>query len=277
MKKARQLLLLFIVCGLLLSLFGCGGTERPSAAAPAEQSSATPTPEPQPVSLIISAAASLKDSMEEIKQLYATEKPHITITYNFGSSGSLQQQIEQGAPADIFMSAAAKQMNALKEKALVLDDTVKNLLENEVVLITPKSDTAVKDFTDLTGDRVKKIALGEPKSVPVGQYAEEILTFLQIKEQVRSKAVYGNDVKEVLTWVETGNADAGIVYATDAKISDKVTIAARAPENSHAPVIYPAAVIKASANPEAAKEFLSYLSGDQAKAVFEKYGFSMAK
>lgn len=272
MKRNKQLLLILLLCAFAVLTFGCSKTE---VVGPV--SAAVTTPDEKPVSLTISAAASLKDAMEEIKQLYSKEKANVTITYNFGASGSLQQQIEQGAPADIFMSAAAKQMDALKQKSLLLDDTILNLLENKVVLVTPKNAALVKDFKDIGEDAVRKVALGEPKSVPVGQYSEEIISFLGIKDKVQSKVVYAKDVREVLTWVETGNVDAGIVYETDAKISDQVKVVAYAPEKSHAPVIYPAAVLKDSRNAEAAKAFLAYLSGDTAKAVFEKFGFSRAK
>lgn len=272
MKKFRQILLVSLAIMMVFTFFGCGNSQ-----APAPEATATPAPTVAPVALTISAAASLKDAMGEIKQLYSSDKPNVTLTINFGASGSLQQQIEQGAPADIFMSAATKQMDALKQKGLLIDDTVKNLLVNEVVLVTPKDSVLVKSFNDLTNDKVKKIAVGEPKSVPAGQYGEEVLTNLKIMDKVKAKEIYAKDVKEVLAWVETGNVDAGIVYSTDAKVSTKVQIAANAPENSHKAIIYPAAVIKSSKNADAAKDFLNYLSGDKAKAVFEKYGFIVSK
>lgn len=225
------------------------------------------------VTLTISAAASLKDVMEEIKTVYSNEKPDVALTYNFGSSGSLQQQIEQGAEVDVFISAATKQMDALKDKGLILDETRKDFLENKIVLVVPSDSSDVTDFSDLSSDQVNKIGLGEPKSVPVGQYAEEVLTKLNILDLITSKVVYGKDVKEVLTWVETGNADAGIVYETDAKMSSKVKIVARAPEGSHKPVYYPSAVIKASKKTDAAKDFANFLYSNKAKPVFEKYGF----
>lgn len=280
MKRNKQLLLILLLCTFTVLTFGCSKTEvtgQVSAAVTTPEAKPTATPEVKPVSLTISAAASLKDAMEEIKQLYSKEKANVTITYNFGASGSLQQQIEQGAPVDIFMSAATKQMDALKQKSLLLDDTILNLLENKVVLVTQKDAARIKDFKDMGEETVRKIALGEPKSVPVGQYSEEIINFLGIKDKVQPKAVYAKDVREVLTWVETGNVDAGIVYETDAKISDQVKVVAYAPEKSHTPVIYPVAVLKDSRNAEASKEFLTYLTGNTAKAVFEKFGFSRAK
>jgi len=230
-------------------------------------------PEPE-VSLTISAAASLKGAMEEVKAAYAEEKPNVILTCNFGSSGSLQQQIEQGAEVDVFFSAAAKQMDALQEKGLIVEDTRKNILENKIVLIVPKDVTSVTDFNDLTSDNVKKIALGETKSVPVGQYSEEVLKKLNLMDTIESKVVFGKDVKEVLTWVETGNADAGMVYETDSITSEKVRVVAYAPEGSHKPVVYPAAVIKDSKNIDASKNFMSFLCSEKSKLIFEKYGFA---
>lgn len=229
------------------------------------------------VTLTISAAASLKDAMQEVAKLYKKDKPNVTLTFNFGASGALQKQIEQGAPADLFISAATKQMDALKSEKLLVDNTVKNLLLNEVVLIAPKdSKLDIKGFKDLTGKDLKIIALGEPKSVPAGQYAEEVLKYYKILDPVKKKSVQGKDVRELLTWVEGKNADAAIVYKTDALVSKKVKIIATAPANSHSPVVYPAAVIKSSKNLSASKDFLTYLSGSKAKAVFVKYGFKMA-
>lgn len=245
-----------------------------SAPEPSADKTQEPSKEVKSVTLTIAAAASLKDSMEEIKTAYVKEKSGVNITYNFGASGTLQQQIEQGADTDIFISAAAKQMDALKDKKLIIDDTRKNLVGNRLVLVVPKDSSGVSDFKDLAGDKVKKVALGEPKSVPAGQYAEEVLKKLNILDAVKSKAVYAKDVKEVLTWVETGNVDAGVAYETDAKASGKVQIAAVASEDSHKPILYPAAVISGSKNQDAAKDFLNYLYSEKAKPVFEKYGYT---
>jgi len=276
MKGLKRILCFSLVIGVL-SFAGCGqksaGTKTASEATATATSTAT-TAEAKPVALTISAAASLKDAMEEIKAVYQKEKPNVTITYNYGSSGSLQQQIEQGAEVDVFLSAATKQMDALKDKGLLLDDTRKDFLENKIVLVIPKDSTAVTDFKDLTSDKVQQVALGEPKSVPVGQYAEEMLKKLNLLDSIKPRVVYGKDVKEVLTWVETGSADAGIVYETDAKVSTKVKVVAKAPEGSISPVYYPAAVIKASKNQDTARDFINYIYSSKAKPVFEKYGFA---
>jgi molybdate transport system substrate-binding protein len=167
-------------------------------------------------------------------------------------------------------------MNALEEKKLLLQDTRKDLLMNKIVLIVPKDSTlGLSSFDDVSTDKVKTIALGEPEGVPVGQYAEQIFTSLGTLDTVKAKVNYGSDVKQVLSWVETGEVDCGVVYATDAKSSDKVSIICEAPEGSHDQVVYPAAVLENSASQEEAKAFLEYLSSDKAKTVFEEYGFTM--
>jgi molybdate transport system substrate-binding protein len=225
--------------------------------------------------LTVSAAISLKDALDEVQQRYTAENPSISVADNYGASGTLEIQIEQGAPVDVFLSAAPKQMDALESKGLILEGTRKDLLRNEIVLIVPKdSSLAISSFEDLTHANVKQVALGEPTVVPAGQYAKEVLTNLGIYEAVNSKAVLAKDVRQVLTYVETGNVDAGIVYATDAQSSSKVKVVAQAPEKSHSPVIYPVAAVKSSKNPSAARAFIDFLSGPQARAVFQKYGFS---
>ncbi len=233
----------------------------------------------QPVEIHIAAAASLTDVMKELADIYQKDNPNVKLTFNFGSSGALQQAIENGGQTDIFFSAAQKQMNALDEKQLLAEGTRSDLLVNEVVLIVPSdSKKDIKNFEDLTREDVNHIALGEPKGVPVGQYTEEILTKLNILDAVKAKAVYGSDVRQVLSWVESGEADCGIVYETDAAVAgDKIKIIAKAPENSHKPVIYPVAILKDSKQIDEDKKFLEFVKSDNAKNIFEKYGFKIAK
>ena len=225
--------------------------------------------------LLVSAAASLQNSLEEIKPLYQ-KKQNINLNYNFGASGALQQQIENGAPVDVFISAAKKQMDALESKGLILTGTRRNLLKNRLVLIVPNSSN-ITNFKQLTDSQVKRIAIGEPKSVPAGQYAEEVLKNLGILSQIRPKFVLGNNVRQVLAAVESGNADAGIVYTTDAKTSQQVKVVATAAENLHSPIVYPIAVLKSSKNSSAAKEYVQFLAGSQVRKVFDKYGFGIAE
>ncbi len=222
--------------------------------------------------LLVSAAASLKDSLQEIKPLYQN-KQQVAIAYNFAASGALQQQIENGAPVDIFISAAEKQMKALRSQGLILEDTQRNLLTNRLVLIVPNNSSNITNFKQLTSPEVKRIAVGEPRSVPAGQYAEEVFTKLNILEQVKPKLVLGNNIRQVLAFVESGNADAGVVYLTDAKTSKQVKVAATATEDLHSPIVYPVAVLKGSKNISAAKQYVQFLASNQARTVFEKYGF----
>jgi molybdate transport system substrate-binding protein len=223
--------------------------------------------------LLISAAASLKEALEEIKPLYQQSKPNVNINYNFGSSGALQQQIEQGAPADIFISAAKKQVDALEQKGLLVPGTRNIIAKNRLVLVVPKNVVGITSFYSLKDAKVKKVAIGEPRSVPAGQYAQQVLEKLKIWSEIKSKLVFANNVRQVLASVESGNADAGLVYITDAKISDKVKVVVTADEKYHSPIIYPLAVVKRSKNIDAAKEFSQFLSSNQAKSVFKKYGF----
>lgn len=239
--------------------------------------SVSPVAAQQRTSLTVSAAISLSQALAEIKTVYQGSNPNVTITYNFGASGALAQQIQQGAPVDVFFSAATKQMNDLQQSNLLINDTRRNLLTNRLVLITPKNGVVLSDFKQLTDARIKKIAIGEPKSVPVGQYAQEMLIKIGIVQQILPKLVLGNNVRQVLTFVESGNADAGIVYATDAKASPKVAVRATAAANLHSPIVYPLAVMKSSRNPAAAKAFVEFLARDRAKIVFQKYGFGTAR
>lgn len=228
------------------------------------------------IEVTILAAASLTDVTKELAELYKDMAPNVTLTFSYGASGPLQTQIEEGAPADIFISAATKQMDALEEGGLLLDNTKKELLINKVVLIAPQDSTLeLTSFEDVGTDKVKTIALGEPEGVPVGQYAEEVFTNLGILDTVKTKANYGSDVRQVLTWVESGEVDCGVVYSTDARVGENVKIICEAPAGSHKDIIYPAAVIKGSANQDAAKAFIDFLSTPEAVASFEKYGFTM--
>ncbi|MBD2567406.1 molybdate ABC transporter substrate-binding protein [Anabaena lutea] len=223
--------------------------------------------------LLISAAASLKEVLEEIKPLYQQTQPNVNISYNFGSSGALQQQIEQGAPVDIFISAAKKQMDALEQKRYLLAGTRKIIAKNRLVLVVPKNVVGVSSFYNLKDEKIKKIAIGEPRSVPAGQYAQQVLEKLNIWKTVKPKIVYANNVRQVLASVESGNADAGLVYKTDAKISNQVKVVVAADEKYHSPIIYPLAVLKRSKNVDAVKAFAQFLSGNEARVVFQKYGF----
>jgi molybdate transport system substrate-binding protein len=218
-----------------------------------------------PPTLTVSVAASLQDAMADAVRAY----PAAHIDLNYGASGALARQIANGAPVDVFLSAAPKPMDDLDAAGLLLPDTRRDLLRNDVVLIGP----AIHSFDDLATPAVKILALGDPDSVPAGDYARQVLTALRLWDRVQPKVVLAKDVRQVLSYVTTGNADAGIVYATDAR---NTRVAATAPPNSHIPVVYPIAVLKSSRNREAARAFAAYLAGPEARRIFESRGFTPA-
>jgi len=230
----------------------------------------------EPEVIVVAAAASLENAYRELIPGFQERFPWVTVRGVYDSSGRLQTQIEQGLEADVFMSAAAKQMDALAGQSLVLVETVRPLLENKVVLIRPAGAKSEAEGFE-TAHRVKMIALGDPASVPAGQYAEEIFRSLGIWEDVAAKASFGSNVTEVLGWVSAASADLGVVYATDAASTGDVEVIALAPEGSlKTRVLYPAGVVAASKHPEAAVLFLDYLGSPEGIAVFERYGFSKA-
>lgn len=210
--------------------------------------------------LVISAAASLQDALKEIEASFHKQHPHVTLTNNFGSSGALKQQIAQGAKADLFFSAAEEPFDELVQSGDIDQDYIKDAIQNELVLIVPKDgSSSIKSFQDV--QHIKgKIALGTPESVPAGTYGKEIFTKLNIWDQVKKNAVYGKDVRQVLSYVETGNVDAGVVYKTDALVSKKVKIAAEAHSDMHSPVIYPVGIVKGTKHLTEAKAFLNFFN-----------------
>ncbi|MDD5946048.1 MAG: molybdate ABC transporter substrate-binding protein [Clostridia bacterium] len=263
---------------------GCSSSSKTTETQePAEEETA------EHVELVVFAAASMTDTMNEIAEMYKDVAPNVTISYNFDSSGTLKTQIQEGADCDIFISAAQKQMNQLditqdssvntEGLDFVDTDTRFDLVSNSIVLITPEENPAgVNSFEDVDTDKVSLIALGN-SDVPVGQYSEEIFTYMGIWDKLNNeqKITFGTNVREVLAQVEEGGADCGIVYSTDAATTDKVEVVASAPEGSHKAITYPAAVLKTSNNPDAAKAFIEYLKTDECTAVFENAGFVVNK
>ena len=230
-------------------------------------------------SILVAAAASLKNAYEdELIPMFEEQYPGVTVEGTYDSSGKLQTQIEEGLEADVFMSAATKQMKALDDEGMIASDTIVNLLENKIVLIVPTGSDSKIDSFEKIGDAAS-IALGDPESVPAGQYAKEALTNLNVWDSIQDKVSFGTNVTEVLNQVAAASADAGIVYATDAaSMADQVTVVAEAPEGSlEKKVIYPVAVVKATAHEDAAKAFVDFLQTPEAIAVFESYGFVAAK
>lgn len=229
--------------------------------------------------ILVAAAASLKNAYEDkLIPMFEEANPGVTVKGTYDSSGKLQTQIEEGLDADVFMSAATKQMKALDEEGMIASDTITDLLENKIVLIVPAgNEKKLEKFEDI--EKADSIALGDPASVPAGQYSEEALTNLGIWDKIQDKVSFGTNVTEVLNQVAAASADAGIVYATDAaSMADKVEVVAEAPEGSLSKkVIYPVAVVKGTAHEEVAKEFVAFLQTDKAITVFEDYGFSSAQ
>jgi len=230
-------------------------------------------------SILVAAAASLKNAYEdELIPMFEEQYPGVTVEGTYDSSGKLQTQIEEGLEADVFMSAATKQMKALDEEGMIASDTIVNLLENKIVLIVPAGSDSQIDSFEKIGDAAS-IALGDPESVPAGQYAKEALTNLSVWDSIQDKVSFGTNVTEVLNQVAAVSADAGIVYATDAaSMADQVTVVAEAPEGSlEKKVIYPVAVVKATTHEDAAKAFVDFLQTPDAIKVFESYGFVAAE
>lgn len=225
----------------------------------------------------LAAAASLKNVYDEkLIPMFEEKYPGAKVTPTYASSGDLQTQIENGLETDVFMSAANKQMNALVDEGLIDNGTNLQFLENKVVLIVPaNSDANISSFDDLK-DVKGNIAIGDPESVPAGQYAKEVLTNLGIWDAIQSKLSLGTDVTAVLNQVAQGSADCGIVYSTDAKSTEDVKVVCEAPEDAlDTPVIYPVAMIKDAKDADAAQAFLDFLQTKEAKDIFVEYGFTI--
>lgn len=225
----------------------------------------------------VAAAASLeKVFTEKLIPLFNKQYPEIKVEGVYDGSGKLQVQIEEGLAADIFISASEKQMKALLQKKIMQQETVRPLLENKLVLIVAAdAQQHIAKFEDLT--KVKHPVIGDPKSVPAGQYAQEALSKLGVWEQVSSKASLGTNVTEVLHWVAEGSADAGIVYATDAASNNKVKVAAVVPTGVlQKPVIYPMGMLAKAPHADDAKKFYEFLHSAQASVIFKEAGFEIA-
>ena len=255
---------------MLAVLTACGQTESKDEKETGEKNEGK-----KPVTeLTVLAAASMTDAMQEIGEAYQETHENIEITYQFDSSGTLKTQIEEGAPADIFISAATKQMDELVQGELVEKDSVFPWLENKVVLIVPKdSEDGPDSFEDAAKEEVPMIAIGN-EDVPVGQYTQTIYQNLGLWENIQAKANLASNVRQVLDWVATGNAPCGVVYATDAQIEEHVKVVCEAPKGSCDPVIYPAGLVSASKEKEEAAEFLEYLKTEEVSEILEAYGFT---
>jgi molybdate transport system substrate-binding protein len=267
--KKKLILLIGILYLTSSTLIACGVKEKQPVSS--QTSSVSDTAK---VELTISAAASLTDSMKEIQTIFTKKYSHINVNYNFGASGTLQQQIEQGAPVDLFISAGTKQFQALADKKLI--EKSRNLVTNELVMIAPVVGTSsINTIEDLSKSEVKYIAVGQPDSVPAGNYAKQSLMFYKLWDSLQSKVVLAKDVRQVLTYVETGNSDAGFVYKTDAISSSKVKVILTLDQKSYSPIQYPIGLIKSTKHPKESQLFFDFLQSKEANEIFLKFGFSL--
>ena len=233
--------------------------------------------------LNVFAAASMTESLGELKAVFEEENPDLNLVFNFDSSGTLKTQIAEGADCDVFISAAKKQMDELdpnsdtKDRDVTIDpDTRFDLLENEVTLaVKEDSRKDIKSFDDINTEKVETIALGNA-DVPVGQYSESLLKNMGVWDDIQDKITFGSNVKEVTSWVSEGAVDCGIIYSTDAKAAGLKIIDTANPDMLYKKVIYPAALVDKSTKKEAGEKFMSFLNSDKASEVFTKYGFKPA-
>ena len=284
----RSFLAAVSIAGAAAALTACGGAASSTAASVASSAAAS-SQAAQSVELIVFAAASLTETLTAIGETYSAENPGVTFRFNFDSSGTLKTQIQEGADCDLFISAGQKQMDQLdiiasadvnKDRLDLVDsDTRVDLLENKVVLCVPEGSDKGIDSFDALAEHLKAqdilFCMGN-SDVPVGQYTQKILAYYDLDEKALAAAgviTYGSNVKEVTTQITEASVDAGVVYCTDA-FSAGLTPVDEATKEMCGQVIYPAAVLKAAPNAEAAKEFLAYLQTDRAATVFEGVGFS---
>ena len=225
--------------------------------------------------MVLSVAVSMKEAVEEVGRTFASSRPVLVLRYNFGSSGDLQKQIEAGAPVDIFISAAQRQMDELEKGGFIVPASRRVFARNVLIVIKP-ADSRI-DITrpgDLLDARVRRIVIGNPKTVPVGQYSEESLRALGLWERVQPKLVFSENVRQALDYVVRGEADAGFVYSTDAATrAANVKEAFRPPEDTYRPVVYPAAVVATSRQRALAQSFLDLLTGRDGQATLARLGF----
>lgn len=228
--------------------------------------------------IIVSAAISLTNGFEEIGKIFKGKQKEVRVLFNFGASGDLARQILGGAPVDVFASASPKDMDDLDQKDMIVKGTRKDFAGNRVVLIIPaESGIHLPSFNDLKRGEVKRIAIGNPKTVPAGRYAEEVLRYFNLWDATRDRLIFAENVRQVLDYVARGEVDAGMVYSTDALIrAREVKIVAEAPEQSHGPVVYPIAVVKGSKKEFLAREFISVVTSKEGKKALEKYGFRVS-
>jgi molybdate transport system substrate-binding protein len=251
-----------MICALLIGASACR-PQRHSG-----QSSARPR------SIVVAAAVSLENAFGEIAQRYAS-RTGTEVDFSFGSSGELAKQIVAGAPVDAFASAGEREMNELQAQGLIVATSRADFAGNSLVLVVPAdSKLGLASFAQLAQPQVKRIAMGNPKTVPAGLYAQESLRSLQLWPKLEARLIFAENVRQALDYVMRDEVNAGIVYSTDVPIArGKVKIAAEAPAGTYGPVLYPIAVVKGCSHPEAARSFVSLVLSQEGKNIIEKYGF----
>ena len=261
MRKIIAIAATVVLAMSMMLLSGCGSETEETAEAP---------------EVTVLAAASLTDSLDEIIAEYEKDS-ECKIVPSYAGSGDLVQQIEGGAPCDIFVSASKSNMDQLEEEGLINSDTRKDLLANTLTLVATAEKKDVVTMDTLTSADVESIAIGEIETVPAGKYASQVFENMSITDAVSDKIVYAKDVKAVLNYVETGDADCGFVYRTDALLLDeeKVAIIGDVDESLHDPIVYPAAIMADAPQADYAADFYEFMQSDFAKGVFEKYGFTV--
>lgn len=253
----------FIIALLISFLFITSCSDAPTDA----------TNNEEPTLLKISAAVSLTDALEEMKESYEKEH-HVELSFNLAGSGTLAQQIQQGAPVDVFISANQNWMDTLEDEQQIVSNTREDVTGNNLVLIANKeSSFQYESFNEINPNDVTEIAVGNPESVPAGGYTKDTLRSLDLWELLQDKIVLAKDVRQVLTYVETGNADIGFVYESDALSSDEIDILATAEAGHHDPIIYPGAIVSDTKNEAEATAFLEYMVTEEAQDILAKHGF----
>ncbi|MEG0830397.1 MAG: molybdate ABC transporter substrate-binding protein [Anaerovoracaceae bacterium] len=261
MKRLTLVLAVVLVVATLFA--GCGNSDKNGEAAKSDTKEIT-----------VLAAASLTDAIDEIIAEYNKDCSDKIIP-SYAGSGDLVQQIEGGAPCDLFISASKSNMDQLADGSLIDTDSRKDLLGNTLTLVASKEKADVVKIDNLATDKVGKISIGEPETVPAGKYATQVFDSLKITDKVKGKVMNGKDVKAVLNYVETGDVDCGFVYKTDAMMLKTGKVICDVDSKLHDPIVYPAAIMKDSKEAEATANFYEYLSSDFAKKTFEKYGFTV--
>jgi molybdate transport system substrate-binding protein len=271
----KELIVLLIILGVFLAI-GCAdnGNEATNETG-TPVAAGTPASDQAPDAITVSAAASLTEAFTDMESKFETENPDIDVNFNFGSSGNLRKQIEGGAPADVFASADQKNMDTLANETFIDNSSRENFAKNSLVLIVPANSTFnITGVKDLTNPEVEKIGIGNPDTVPVGNYTRTAMTEAGLWSQIENKGVLAEDVKQVLTYVERGEVDAGFVYMSDAMTAQPGTIKIVTNVSVSTPVNYPIAIVSASENKEDAQKFVDFVTGEEGQKTLEKYGFT---